>query len=295
MYAAVNCSVVTLLPKVADAKLVKDFRPISCCTTLYKIVSKVLTTRPSKVLPRIVNESQATFIPGQQIHNHILLAYELLRGYGRKTGAPKCMLQMDIQKAYDTVEWCALESILRELSFPPRFITWIIICVTTVSYKYMVNGSASTFLRDKRGLRQGDPISPLLFVLVMEYLYRLLQGLKSIPDFNFHARCEKLSIVNLSFADDLLLFSRGDVMSVKLVMELFSKFSRSTGLRVNPAKCQAYFGVVASEEKRNIQNITSFSERSLPFRYLGVPMTSKKLSVIHCQPLIDRIVDRIRH
>lgn len=112
MYMAVNCSVVTLIPKIADATEVKDFRPISCCTTLYKIISKVLTNRLSKVIGEVVHESQAAFIPGQQIHNHILLAYELLRGYSRKGGTPRCMLRMDLQKAYDTVEWSALEGIL---------------------------------------------------------------------------------------------------------------------------------------------------------------------------------------
>lgn len=154
------------------------------------------------------------------------------------------------------------------------------ICVTSVSYGYVVNGNVTQYLREKRGLRQGDPLSPLLFVLVMEYLYRLLHELKSVPDFNFHAKCEKLSIVNLSFADDLLLFARGDVKSVELLMNMFNQFSRSTGLRVNPAKRQTYSGSVPLEDKRCILEITGFGEGALPFRYLGVPLTSKKLYVV---------------
>lgn len=202
---------------------------------------------------------------------------------------------MDLQKAYDTVEWCALESILNELGFPSQFIRWIMICVTTVSYRYMINGTTSQCLQAKRGLRQGDPISPLLFVLVMEYLYRNLQSLRRNPDFNFHAKCENLRIINLSFADDLLFFSRGDTVSVQLLMNQFANFSRATGLKVNPRKCHIYYGAVSDEVKEHINLITGFSEGTFPFRYLGVPLTSRKIAVADCQPLIDKMVARIRH
>ncbi|MCI14621.1 ribonuclease H protein, partial [Trifolium medium] len=75
----------------------------------------------------IVNHSQAAFVPGQHIHDHILLAYELIRGYSRKGGTPKCMLQLDLQKAYDTVDWHALQHILREVGLPNQFIRWIML------------------------------------------------------------------------------------------------------------------------------------------------------------------------
>lgn len=243
----------------------------------------------------MVHESQAAFVPGQQIHNHILLSYELLRGYNRTGGTPKCMLHMDLQKAYDTVEWTALEGILQEMSFPPCFIRWVMVCVSTVSYRYMVNGKPTRILKARRGLRQGDPLSPLLFVLVMEYMHMIMQGLKNVPDFNFHSKCERLSIVNLSFADDLLLFTRGDLRSVELVMETFESFSQSTGLRANPAKCQLYFGIVPEAVQHAIRMRTGFGTGVLPFRYLGVPLTSKKLTIVQCQPLIDKLVARIRH
>lgn len=154
--------------------MVKDFRPISCCTVVYKIISRIMSTRLGKVLSSVLHQSQAAFIPGQRIHDHILLAYELIKGYNTKGGTPRCMLQMDLQKAYDSVEWSALEAILNELSIPHMFIKWIMITVTTVSYRYQVNGALSNIVQAKRGLRQGDPLSPLLFVIVMEYLYRVL-------------------------------------------------------------------------------------------------------------------------
>jgi hypothetical protein len=118
--------------------------------------------------------------------------------------------------------------------------------VTTVSYKFNIHGRQTEFIKAKRGLRQGDPISPLLFVIVMEYLHRKLQTLSQIPDFNFHSKCEKLEIIHLSFADDLLIFTRGDAKSVDLVMAKLQDFSLSTGLVVNPSKCKVYYGVLRS-------------------------------------------------
>jgi hypothetical protein len=150
-------------------------------------------------------------------------------------------------------------------------------------------------MKAKRGLREGDPISPLLFVIVMEYLHRSLHQLIHVPDFNFHSKCEHLGIINLSFADDLLIFTRGDSKSVELAMAKLSDLSKSTGLYVNPSKCKIYYGGVEEHIKETIRHITSFADGILPFRYLGVPLTSKKLSIHHYMPLVDRIVDRIRH
>ncbi|XP_058784051.1 uncharacterized protein LOC131658815 [Vicia villosa] len=164
---------------------------------------------------------------------------------------------MDLQNAYDTVEWYALECILREMSFPPQFTQWIMMCVTTVSYRYSIQGRHSRILKAKRGLRQGDPISPLLFVLIMEYLHRCLSKLKSKPMFKLHPKCEKVDLTNICFADDLILFARGDINSVQLMMEEV----RSAG--------------------------------TLPFKYLGVPITSRKLHIALYQPLINKIVQRM--
>lgn len=178
MFKVVNSTLVTLMPKTSNVIMVKEFRPISCCTTIYKIIYKIMTTRLSKVLRSIIDDSHASFVPGLHIQDHILLAYELIKGYRNKVGPPKCMLQMDLQKAYDIVEWYALEAILRELSFPPQFIIWVMLAVTIVSYRYKVNGDHTGILKGKRGHRKMDPLSPLLFVIAMEYMHRVMQRMK---------------------------------------------------------------------------------------------------------------------
>ncbi|CAK8564698.1 unnamed protein product [Lathyrus sativus] len=122
LYKAANCTLVTLVPKFTATTLIKDYIPISCCTVFYKVISKIKASRLGKVLPSIVHSSQAAFVPGKKIHGHILMAYELIRGYSMRSGAPKCFIQIDLQKAYDTVERNTLESIMKELNFPQKFI-----------------------------------------------------------------------------------------------------------------------------------------------------------------------------
>lgn len=113
--------------------------------------------------------------------------------------------------------------------------------------------------------------------------------------FKYHSKCRKLKIVNLSFIGDHLIFSRGDVESVQQVMDAFCKFSKSTRLSVNPSKCKTYLGNVKDHVRRDILQATSFLEGILPFRYLGVPLTSRKLPVQHCLGLVENIVCRIKH
>ncbi|XP_058753368.1 uncharacterized protein LOC131626562 [Vicia villosa] len=114
-------------------------------------------------------------------------------------------------------------------------------------------------------------------------------------DFKYHPRCAKLNITNICFADDLMLFARGDVLSVQTMMAVFHSFSEETSLKANPDKCKVFFGGTGYEEQQAIKESTGCIEGKLPIRYLGVPLTSRKLSVIQCQPLIDKMIARIQH
>ncbi|CAK8543552.1 unnamed protein product [Lathyrus sativus] len=106
-----------------------------------------------KMLPSIINLSQATFVPGQVIHNHIMLTYELLKGYTRKGGTPRAMIQLDLQKACDMVDWHALETVLREMGIRSRFTSWIMKMKSTVAYNFTVNREPTAVMQAKRGIK----------------------------------------------------------------------------------------------------------------------------------------------
>lgn len=120
-----NVAIVSLILKHAQDPFDKDYRPIVVCSTFYKIISRILTARLGSVLPDVIILNQAAFVPGIIIYNHIMLAYEIIKGYSRKGGTPRVMLQLDLQKAYDTVSWTALENIMYEIGIPSLFIKWI--------------------------------------------------------------------------------------------------------------------------------------------------------------------------
>lgn len=126
LHKPVNNTVITLVPKVAQASYAKDFRPTACCTIIYKKISKILTHRMQSVIHEVVNDSQTRFIPDRCIvDNNILLATELIKGKSRKHVSPRSVIKVDIKKAYDSVEWPFLENMLLELGFPTVFVGWI--------------------------------------------------------------------------------------------------------------------------------------------------------------------------
>ncbi|GAB2303809.1 hypothetical protein Dimus_038964 [Dionaea muscipula] len=192
---------------------------------MYKIISKVLAGRLSPTLDYIIDPCQAAFIRGRLMRDNIFLVHELLRQYTRKRISPRCFFQVDLRKAYDSIEWEFLNRMLLALNFPPRFIQWIMKCVSTVTYSISLNGQLFGFIHGRRGLRQGDPLSPYLFVICLEYLSRHLQQIQHIRGFSHHPKCQALNITHLAFADDLILLSRADRDSVNPLLNCLKTFS----------------------------------------------------------------------
>ncbi|GFZ12866.1 hypothetical protein Acr_23g0012510 [Actinidia rufa] len=224
---------------------------------------------------------------------NIYMVQELLRKYCWNRISPRCIMKVDLRKAYDTVNWNFLEDVLSGLGFPALFIQWIMQCVSTTSYSISINGSLHGFFKGKQGLRQGDPISPFLFVLCLEYLSRNLGKLKSIPDFNFHPKCSALIFSHLAFADDLILFTRGDVTSVNLIMDCLKKFGECSGLCISNTKSNVFMAGISRDIMEEIKTITGFSSGRFPFRYLGIPVAASRLTIEQFNPLITKISDYV--
>ncbi|GJY78592.1 RNA-directed DNA polymerase, eukaryota, reverse transcriptase zinc-binding domain protein [Tanacetum coccineum] len=160
-----NTTLISLIPKIKTPIKVSDYSPISCCNVVYKTISKVITNRLKMVLNDLVDVNQSAFIPGRQISDNILLTQEFIRGYGWNWGARRCEFKIDIQKAYDTVNWSLLDFVLKELGFHLVMVHWIMVCLTTAYFSVYINAETHGFFKTGRGLRQGDPISPYLFYI----------------------------------------------------------------------------------------------------------------------------------
>ncbi|KAH6786951.1 hypothetical protein C2S52_006503 [Perilla frutescens var. hirtella] len=225
-----NHTIVSLIPKVSHNPKVGDFRRIACCNVVYKLITNILSSKLAKVMDRLVSHAQSAFVEGRNITDNIFLAQELIRKYFRTRNAPNCTLKIDLRKAYDTISWNFLREVLIGLGIPLTVVGWILECVTTATYSLSINGGLHRFIKGKRGLRQGDPMSPQLFLLCMEYFSRLVELRTKDSDFNYHTRCKKLKITHLAFADDLMLFTRGYYRSVQIMMDTLKEFEHASGL-----------------------------------------------------------------
>ena len=209
MLREINCTIIALVPKVPNPESMHDYRPISCCNMIYKIypkkkkmiykcISKIIASRIKMCLPDIINSSQSA-VHGRSIADNVLITQDLMHNYHRNNGRPRCALKIDIKKAYDTIGWSCIIDILSKLGTPANILKCIKACITTPSFSVAVNGELAGFFASKRGLRQGDPLSPLLFIIVMEAFSRSLYVAAQAPNFEFHPKCEEIKLTHISF------------------------------------------------------------------------------------------------
>ncbi|GJW49144.1 putative reverse transcriptase domain, reverse transcriptase zinc-binding domain protein [Tanacetum coccineum] len=226
--------------------------------------------------------------------DNILITQELMHNYHRNRGSPRCAFKVDIQKAYDTVDWRFLGFILKRFGFHSTMIKWIMACVTSASFSICINGNVHGYFMGKRGLRQGDPLSPYLFTLVMEILTLILQRrVRMSETFRYHKQCEELQIINVCFADDLFIFTHGDVESASVIKASLDEFKKVSGLIPSIPKSTAFFCNVLNHVKAAILNFMPFAEGELPVNYLGVPLISSRLLNKDCKVLVEKARNRI--
>lgn len=207
---------------------------------------------------------------------------------------PSCLLKMDLRKAYDTLNWGFLKDMLIALNFPSHFIKVVMTCVTSTQYSLLINGSPLEPFKATRGLRQEDPMSPLLFVIGMEYLSRILKAASDTEGFSFHLRCVNMKLNHLAFAYDLMMFCKGDMQSIMILRQGLEFFSGSSGLFANNSKSGIYLAGVSEEFKEQAASVLDFTFEILLVKYLGMPLTSKRYTAADCEYLVDKMNSRIR-
>lgn len=194
---SLNATILALIPKKKGAKEMKDFRPISCCNVLYKVISKIIANRLKGILPRFIAGNQSAFVKDRLLIENVLLATKLVKDYHKNSVSARCAIKIDISKAFDSVQWSFLGKVLSALNFPPTFIHWIMLCVSTASFSVQVNGELAGYFRSSRGLRQGCSLSPYLFVISMDVLSKMLDKAAVNRKFGYHPRCKKLGLTHL--------------------------------------------------------------------------------------------------
>ena len=202
---------IVLIPKIKNPEKVTDYRPISLCNVAYKIASKVVANRMKWVLQEIISENQSAFVAERLIIDNVLVAHELMNHISKKKKG-KCgemAIKLDMSKAYDRVEWDCLQQIMRKLGFHEKWISIVMRCVSSVKYAIWINGQSYGQIRPTQGLRQGDPLSPYLFIICAEGLSALLHCAaqrKAIRGVVASSRGPRIS--HLYFANDSLVFGR---------------------------------------------------------------------------------------
>ncbi|KAL2251949.1 UNVERIFIED_CONTAM: hypothetical protein Sindi_2317200 [Sesamum indicum] len=207
---------------------------------------------------------------------------------------PRCALKVDIRKAYDTVEWDFMIAMMELFGFPSTFSKWIEACVTTPSFSIVLNGKPHGFFKGAKGLRQGDPLSPYLFVLVMEVLHLgFLQLIDQNEVFSFRWKCDTARVLQLGFVDDLLLLCRADMDSIRVFKTGLDRFADWSGLRLNLQKSHLIISRSTQGLREEMLAELGFQEGVLSMRYLGLPLLSSRLTTADCRLLLSKIDKRI--
>ncbi|XP_073315708.1 uncharacterized protein [Primulina huaijiensis] len=289
-----TATTITLIPKVEGARAWSDFRPISLYNVTNKIISKLLYSRLRAVAKRLISLNQSGFVPGRMISDNILLAQELIHSLTLPTYGGNVILKLDMAKAYDRVQWPFLFAVLRHFGFSDQVVSLVSACISHCHFSVNINGSLSGFFGSTRGLRQGDPLSPLLFILGAEYLSRGLDRLYlRHPAFRYRSSCGLL-ISHLAYADDIIIFANGGSRGMQRLLDFLHHYENCSGQLVNAVKSSMILPPQCSERLRSrLLRITGFAEGHLPIKYLGVPLFRGNRTCSLFEPLLQSVRRRL--
>ncbi|XP_010666711.1 uncharacterized protein LOC104883845 [Beta vulgaris subsp. vulgaris] len=294
----INCTNIALIPKVASPQLVSDFRPISLCNVLYKIASKALVIRLKNILLVIVTENQSAFVPERMITDNSLIALELFHTMKQRNNSRTGIMAMklDMSKAYDRVEWGFLRRLLLTMGFDGRWVNLVMKCVTNVSYSFVINGSVRGSVSPDRGLRQGDPLSPFLFILVADAFSQMIQH--KIDQKILHgakASWNDPVVSHLLFADDSLLFTRATRQECLIIVDILNQYEKASGQKINYDKSEVSFSKgVRRERKEELINLLQMKHVEKHQKYLGIPTATGSSKKLLFRSILDRMWKKLR-
>ncbi|GJS13387.1 RNA-directed DNA polymerase, eukaryota [Tanacetum coccineum] len=287
-----NSSFVTLIPKVTDAKFVNDFRPISLIGCIYKVVTKVLANRLVSVIGDLVSDSQTAFVAGRQILDGPFILDEILN-WCKRTRNQAMFFKVDFAKAYDSVRWDYLLDILEAFGFGHVWCNWIRGTLRSSKASILINGSPSNEFYCYRGLKQGDPLAPYLFILIMESLHLSFSRVVDQGFFKGIQLPGQLSISHLFYADDAMFIGEWSDENLKGIISILNCFFLASGLQINIHKCQLLGVGVPDHLVHQAASIIGCSVLNKQFQYLGVTVGVSSSRLKSWDDIISKLKSRL--
>jgi hypothetical protein len=285
-----NSNIIALLPKTPDASSIDHYRPIAMANFKFKIISKIIAERLASIMPMLISDEQKGFIHGRNIKDCLCIASEAANLLHNKTFGGNLALKIDITKAFDTLEWSFLLKVLNSFGFNEVFCNWIHTILQSAFLSVSINGKSHGYFNCTRGVRQGDPLSPLLFCLAEDVLSRHISKLVAEGKIIPIKGTRQVHVPSHSFyADDLMIFCKGNMNGLRELKCLFNSYALESGQVINSSKSTIFSGSITPRRLALMVQLLNFSIGSLPFNYLGVPIFKGKPRVCHLQPLADKI------
>lgn len=241
---SLNFTNIALIPKGNEQKSMKDWRPIAFCNVLYKLVAKVLANRLKSILHKCISDNQSTFVPGRSILDNAMIAIEVVHymKISRRSRDKNVALKLDISKAYDRIDWLYPKEVMIKMGFDSRWVRWIMMCVETVDYCVIFNNESVEPIFPRRGLCQGDPLSPYLFILCAEGLSTLIRKAEQRGYIHGISICSNAPIIShLFFGDDCFFFSRAEEREVNMIKNILEVYEAASGQSISLPKSEVYY------------------------------------------------------
>ncbi|GJT33965.1 RNA-directed DNA polymerase, eukaryota [Tanacetum coccineum] len=287
-----NSSFIALIPKIKEANMVKDFRPISLIGSLYKIIAKLLSNRLVMVLGDIVSDVQTAFVKDRQILDGPFILNELIQ-WCKVKKKHSFLFKIDFEKAYDSVRWDYLDDILKKFGFGEKWRGWIQECLHSSWGSVIVNGSPTEEFRFFKGLKQGDPLSPFIFILVMESLHIAFARVVDAGMFKGIGLSPSVHLSHMFYADDAVFMGQWSTKNIETIIYVLKCFQQASGLHINLTKSKLMGIGVGEDIVIQAANKIGCGVLKIPFMYLGSIVGANMLRIRSWEEVVSKMEARL--